>query len=74
MRQSAEFASRSPPRLSLTRSWFWPELVSADRDASGDGIARELLSRLPGSVAWLPEAHGLYEEERLAALLADLHS
>ena len=47
-------------------------LVSADRDKAGVSITEELLTRLPGAAAWLPEVTDLYEEERLPALLADL--
>lgn len=46
--------------------------VSADRDTTGRSIAAELLAQLPGSVPWLPDATGLYEEERLAAYMSDL--
>ena len=46
-------------------------LVSADRDKSGLDIAKDLLS-LPGACAWLPEATGCYEEDRLTVLLNDL--
>ncbi len=56
-------------RLSLSGTRF---LISADRDNAGEGIARELLTRLPGAVPWLPDVPGLYEEDRLPALLSDL--
>jgi len=46
-------------------------LVSADRDKSGLDIANDLLSLL-GACAWLPEATGCYEEDRLTDLLDDL--
>lgn len=46
-------------------------LVSADRDKSGPDIANDLLS-LPGAGAWLPEATGCNEEERLTDLLDNL--
>jgi len=49
-------------------------LVSADRDDAGRSIAAELLVQLPEASAWLPQAAGLYEEERLSALLDDLRA
>lgn len=49
-------------------------LVSGDRDVAGLEISRDLLGRLPGSQAWLPEAPGLYEEDRLRTLLSDLET
>lgn len=47
-------------------------LVSADRDKAGREIASELLGRLSEASAWLPDEAGLYEEDRLRALVADL--
>lgn len=47
-------------------------LISADRDLRGTAISGGLLSQLPGARPWLPEVPGLYEEDRLDALLADL--
>lgn len=47
-------------------------LVSADRDVAGRSIQADLLERFPGSLPWLPEAEGLYEEERLPALLHEM--
>ena len=49
-------------------------LVSADRDDTGNSIAAELLVQLPEARPWLPQAAGLYEEERLSALLDDLRA
>ena len=49
-------------------------LVSGDRDVAGLEISRDLLARLPGSQAWLPEAPGLYEEDRLRFLLSDVET
>lgn len=54
-------------------------LVSTDRDESGRQIAADV-ARLaevygPGTVGvWLPDAEGLFEEERLEGLLTDLGS
>jgi hypothetical protein len=47
-------------------------LVSADRDAAGEQIAAELQAAYPDAAAWCPDLAGLYEEERLPGLLADL--
>lgn len=48
--------------------------VSTDRDAAGNQIAAEVLARFGAErvVPWLAEADGVYEEERLEALLGDL--
>lgn len=46
--------------------------VSADRDDAGQGIVRDLIENLPGAAEWLPEASGLYEEDRLADLVENL--
>jgi hypothetical protein len=46
-------------------------LVTADRDAAGRRFLSDLLA-LPGASAWLPAVAGVYEEDRLEALLADL--
>jgi hypothetical protein len=48
--------------------------VSADRDKAGGEIARELCARLPRATPWLAGASGLYEEDRLGALVDDLES
>lgn len=53
-------------------------LVSTDRDVAGRQIAAEVTGALgarfgPGCVSpWLPDVEGMFEEERLDALLADL--
>lgn len=47
-------------------------LVSGDRDAPGLLITAGILRQVPGALPWLPAASGLYEEDRLAALVADL--
>jgi uncharacterized protein (TIGR02679 family) len=49
-------------------------LVSGDRDDAGRQIMAEVVDSYPdGCVsAWVPEAAGLYEEQRLPGLLADL--
>lgn len=49
-------------------------LVTGDRDDAGRSITVELLDRLPGAREWRPEVAGVYEEDRLPALLADLRS
>jgi hypothetical protein len=46
-------------------------LVTVDRDNAGLRFLTELLA-LPGAQEWLPDADGMYEEARLADLLADL--
>lgn len=51
----------------------WRLLVSADRDLAGRQIAAELLA-LRGAQPWCPDVVGLYEEDRLTALVADLGS
>ena len=48
--------------------------VSGDRDETGQAITRDLIAGLPGAQAWLPQAPGVYEEDRLADLLDDLGS
>lgn len=49
-------------------------LISGDRDAAGRQIVAGVADAYPvGCVdAWLPEVDGLYEEQRLSALLTDL--
>lgn len=47
-------------------------LVSADRDTAGHQITDELLRAYTGAEPWRPDLAGLYEEERLPGLLADL--
>jgi hypothetical protein len=47
-------------------------LVSADRDTVGEQIVSELLATYRSAERWLPDVAGLYEEERLPALLNDL--
>lgn len=47
-------------------------LVTGDRDAPGEQITAALLESLPGAELWCPDLEGLYEEERLVGLLADL--
>lgn len=46
--------------------------VSGDRDSTGAAITASLLAAVPGARAWLPDVDGVFEEERLDALLADL--
>ncbi|HEY0560106.1 MAG TPA: TIGR02679 domain-containing protein [Frankiaceae bacterium] len=46
--------------------------VSADRDAAGQAILTDLLTRLPSATRWLPAAGGLFEEQRLPGFLDDL--
>lgn len=46
-------------------------VVSGDRDQAGQSISRDLIAGLPGASAWLPQAAGRYEEDRLPELLAD---
>lgn len=46
--------------------------VSADRDLAGRSIETELLRLLPEAAAWLPDAPGMFEEQRLPAFLHDL--
>lgn len=48
--------------------------VSTDRDLAGTQIADEVSRSYPASSvnSWLPAIEGLYEEQRLAALLSDL--
>jgi len=47
-------------------------LVSADRDVAGKQIGAELLATYPGAEPWCPDLVGMFEEERLRGLLADL--
>lgn len=47
-------------------------LVTADRDDAGRAILAGLLADVPEAREWLPDAEGLYEENRLPALLNDL--
>lgn len=47
-------------------------LVTADRDDAGRAIVAGLLADVPEAREWLPDAEGLYEENRLPALLNDL--
>jgi uncharacterized protein (TIGR02679 family) len=47
-------------------------LVSGDRDAPGLVITAGILRQVPGARPWLPDVPGLYEEDRLTALVADL--
>lgn len=49
-------------------------LVTADRDDAGRAILAGLLADVPEAREWLPDAEGLYEENRLGALLDDLRS
>jgi uncharacterized protein (TIGR02679 family) len=46
--------------------------VTADRDHVGQIISTSLLDALPGAQPWLPNAHGTYEEGRLAAMIEDI--
>lgn len=49
-------------------------LVSGDRDTAGSQIVTEVRGTYPDGrvLDWLPDANGLYEEQRLAEMLADL--
>lgn len=49
-------------------------LVSADRDGAGRQIAGAIQTMYPGTQAWGSDLVGMYEEERLPGLLADLAS
>jgi uncharacterized protein (TIGR02679 family) len=49
-------------------------LVTADRDDAGCAILAGLLADVPEAREWLPDAEGMYEENRLRALLEDLRS
>jgi Protein of unknown function C-terminus (DUF2399) len=46
--------------------------VGGDRDPAGRAISGDLIDGLPGAEPWLAEVAGLYEEDRLPVLLADL--
>jgi uncharacterized protein (TIGR02679 family) len=85
---TAELGSSCPPLICLygrPSSAAWDVLeavvraggrlaVSADRDTAGTQIADEVSRSYPapGVESWLPNAPGLYEEQRLSAMLADL--
>lgn len=49
-------------------------LITADRDAAGNSILSGLLAEFPSAVEWLPDTAGMYEENRLFALLKDMRS
>lgn len=47
-------------------------LVTGDRDGPGLVITAGILRQVPGALPWLPGVPGVYEEDRLAALVMDL--
>lgn len=85
---AAELGSSCPPLICLygrPSSAAWDVLeavvraggrlaVSTDRDTAGTQILDEVFRSYPaqGVERWLPDAPGLYEEQRLSAMLADL--